>query len=200
MHSKLWWWYSRAPWSPESALTLITAYAFISRAAIACSSHRVASCVVQALTQLLTAISERSSRTLCMEERYFTTSIKIKALPEWEPNGLKSKRTRAPTHPHTHMQPHWAYSTLLTACPSEACSAGTLASCVVAVCTVLASTDFRAVPAMEPWRTAWDRGKQYIGARGVDNTKRGTDDLKSQGHIATAQRDQYHSLSPQHIQ
>lgn len=43
----------------------------------------------------------------------------------------------------------WAYSTLLTARPNEACPASTLASDVVAVCTVLAATDFGAIPAME---------------------------------------------------
>lgn len=39
---------------------------------------------------------------------------------------------------------------LLAARPNEACSASTLARYVVAVCTVLAATDFGAVPAVEP--------------------------------------------------
>lgn len=51
----------------------------------------------------------------------------------------------------------WANSTLLTARPNEARPAGALASNVVAVRAVLASADFRAVPAVEPRRTAWDR-------------------------------------------
>ena len=63
-------------------------------------------------------------------------------------------------HTHLHTLIHrvillrakmcWAYSTLLTARPDEARSAGTLAVDVVTVCAVLAAADFRAVPAIEP--------------------------------------------------
>lgn len=147
-------WHGGEPRSSRSPLTLITPDAFISRTAVACSSHIVTGSVVQALTKLLAAISKCTSRALCMRERCITTSIKIKALREWEPKCLYNIHTHTQSHSSTVISLRakmcWPYSTLLTARPNEARSASALAIDVVTVCAILATADLGAVPAVKP--------------------------------------------------
>lgn len=83
-----------------------------------------------------------------MAEECITTSIKIKALTEHVPKCLED--TYALIHWVISFTAKMCYSTLLTAYPSEACSANTLASDVVAVCSILAVADFSTVLSVEP--------------------------------------------------
>lgn len=64
---------------------MITADAFISGAAVASSRHIVTGSIVQALAQLLAAVSKCTSGALCMAERCINISIRNKALTEQEP-------------------------------------------------------------------------------------------------------------------
>ena len=134
----------------QSPLTLITADAFISGAAVARSSHIVTGSIVQALTQLLAAVSKRTSGTLCMAEKDIITSIRIKALIGQELEHLEHTQAFIYRVILPGAKVLRAYSTLLTASPNEAGSASTQARDVVTVCAVLAAADLCTVPAVEP--------------------------------------------------